>query len=119
MKTIRQAIKSQLKSIHPRVYFLKSPNDAQFPYLVYTIEVTDLGDDLKMVTLDVDGWDNKEDTTELEDLMVTVKNGLNRKIILNDDLFMSMYLDRQLAPPDDNPQLSRRTNIFLGRLTER
>ncbi|TWE06403.1 hypothetical protein FB550_102425 [Neobacillus bataviensis] len=119
MKTIRQAIKSQLTSIHPRVYFLKSPDNAQFPYLVYTIQITDLSDNLKMVTLDVDGWDNKEDTTELEDLMVSVKNGLNRQVILNDNLFMSMYLDRQLVVPDDNPELSRRTNIFLGRLYER
>jgi hypothetical protein len=119
MKTIRQAIKSQLKSIHPRVHFLKAPKDAEFPYLVYTIQITDLGDNLKMVTLDVDGWDNKEDTTELENLMVSVKDGLNRSIILNDNLFMSVYLDRQLAPPDDNPLLSRRTNIFLGRLYER
>ena len=121
MKTIRQAIKSELTSIHPRVYFLNAPQNgtAQFPYLVYTIEITDLDDGLRMVTLDVDGWDNKEDTTELEDLMVSVKNGLNRQVILNDNLFMSMFLDRQLVVPDDNPQLSRRTNIFLGRLYER
>ncbi|CAM3678691.1 hypothetical protein GCM10009865_47610 [Aeromicrobium ponti] len=119
MKTIRQAINSQLKSIHPRVHFLKPSDTAQFPYLVYTIEITDLGDGLRMVTLDVDGWDNKDDTTELEDLMTSVKNALNRNLIINDNLFMSIYLDRQLALTDDNPQLNRRTNIFLGRLYER
>jgi hypothetical protein len=119
MQEIRNVIKSQLKAIHPRVYFLKAPNNAQFPYLVYTIELTDLGDGLRMVTLDVDGWDNQDHTTVLETLMTSVKNALDRNLSINENLFLSFYLDRQLALTDDNPQLNRRTNIFLGRLYER
>ncbi len=119
MIEVRKAIKSQLKSIHPHVYFLESPSNAKFPYLVYTIELTDLGDGLQMVTLDVDGWDNKDDTTALETLMSNVKSGLNRNIVINESLYMSFYLDRQLALTDENPQLNRRTNIFIGRLYER
>jgi hypothetical protein len=119
MKEVRQAIVTQLKSVHPRVYFLKATDTAQFPYLVYTIEITDLGDGLRLVTLDVDGWDNQDDTTVLEDLMINVKNALNRNIMINDNLYMSIYVDRQLALTDDNPDLNRRTNIFIGRLYER
>lgn len=119
MKEVRQAIVSQLKTVHPRVYFLKASNTAQFPYLVYTIQITDLGDGLRVVTLDVDGWNNQDDTTALEDLMINVKNALNRNLVINNNLFLSFYLDRQLALTDDDPQLNRRTNIFMGRLYER
>lgn len=119
MKEVRKAVQAELKSIHPGVYFLKSSSKAEFPYLVYTIEITDLGDNLSMITLDVDGWDNQRDTTILENLMDSVKNALNKTLIINDKLYTSFYLDRQLALIDDNPALNRRTNIFIGRLYER
>lgn len=119
MKEVRQAINTKLKSIHPKTYFLQSPSTAPFPRLIYSIEITDLEDGLRLVTLDVDGWDNKEDTTALEDLMISVKNEFNKNLVINDQLFISFYLDKQLALPDDNPQLNRRTNTFLGRLYER
>jgi hypothetical protein len=119
MKEVRQAINNNLKSIQPRTYFLQSPPGAPFPRLVYTIEITNLEDELKLVTLDVDGWDNQKDTTALEDLMTSVKNAFNKNLVINDKLFISFYLDRQLALTDDDPQLNRRTNIFLGRLYER
>jgi hypothetical protein len=119
MIEVRKTIKSQLKSIHPHVYFLKAPSNAQFPYLVYTVELTDLGDGLRMVTLDVDGWDNQDDTTALETLMSNVRTALDRNLSINESLFLSFYLDRQLALTDENPQLNRRSNIFMGRLYER
>jgi hypothetical protein len=119
MKEVRKAINAQLKTIHPRTYFLQSPSSAPFPRLVYTIEITNLEDGLQLISLDVDGWDNQDDTTRLEDLMFNVKNTFNKNLVINDKLFISFYLDRQLALIDDNPQLKRRTNIFLGRLYER
>lgn len=119
MKEVRKAIVSSLKAIHPHVSHMRVSNDAPFPYLVYTLEITDAGDGLNMVTLDVEGWDNLDDTSRLEDLMGKVKNALNKSLVINDNLFLSIYLDRQFALTDDNPQLKRRMNIFMGRLYER
>jgi hypothetical protein len=119
MKEVRKAINAQLKTIYSRTYFLQAPSSAPFPKLVYTIEITNLEDGLQLISLDVDGWDNQDDTTRLEEIMTSVKNAFNKNIVINDKLFISFYLDRQLALPDDNPQLNRRTNIFLGRLYER
>jgi hypothetical protein len=48
-----------------------------------------------------------------------VKDTFDRNLSINENLFLSFYLDRQLALTDDNPQLNRRTNIFMGRLYER
>lgn len=119
MQEIRKAIVSCLEAVHPEVYHLLAPEDAPFPYLVYTLEITDVGDDLKLVALDVDGWDKLDDSTRLEGLMKAVTNALNKNLVINSNLVLSIYLDRQLALTDDDPSLKRRTNIFMGRLYER
>lgn len=115
----RKAIYAQLKAVHPRVYYLRAPETADFPYLVYEFEITDLGDGLQLLTLDVDGWDNRADTTELENLMMATKSRFNRSIVIDDKQVIHFYLDRQLALVDEDPSLNRRKYIYQGRLFER
>lgn len=119
MIKIRKAIQSQLKAVHPRVYYFKANDSLTFPYLVYEIEVTHIEDDLYMVTLDVDGWDNKDDTTELEVLMDNVQNALNKTIVINEDLALFLNIDRKFPLTDPDERINRRKYIFSGRLYER
>jgi hypothetical protein len=119
MINIRKAIQAHLKSIHPQLYFMQAPESAKFPYLVYQIEITNLGDDLQMVTFDVDGWDNNSDTTELETIMDKVKQSLNKQIMITPKLAVFLDLDRRLTLTDTDPRINRRKYIFNGRLYER
>jgi hypothetical protein len=119
MINIRKVIQAHLKTIHPQIHFVQAPESAKFPYLVYQIEITNLGDDLQMVTLDVDGWDNKSDTTELETLMDKIKQSLHKQIMITPKLALFLDLDRRLTLTDTDPRLNRRKYIFNGRLYER
>jgi hypothetical protein len=119
MINIRKVIQAHLKTIHPQLHFMQAPESAKFPYLVYQIEITNIGDDLQMVTLDVDGWDNKSDTTELETLMDKIKQSLNKQIMITPKLALFLDLDRRLTLTDTDPRLNRRKYIFNGRLYER
>lgn len=119
MIEIRKAVYNQLKAVHPRVYFLRAPETAVFPYLVYEMEITDLGDRLKLLTVDVDGWSHDPDTTDLENIMSNTKNRFDRAIIVNEKLVVNFYLDRQLALTDEDPSIHRRKYIYQGRLFER
>jgi hypothetical protein len=119
MIEIKKLIKSRLKTVLPRVYFLRASDKSTFPYLVYTIEITDLEDDVKLLTLDVDGWDKGTDTTALETLMESVHNIFKKETIITDKMVISFHSDRRLAVEDNDPALNRRKNIYLGRLYER
>ena len=119
MKNLRELIHPFLKSIHPRVYFQVAPENAQFPYLVYDFtQITNDGEEFETVALDVDGWDMpaKGDTTELETLMQTVNNALNKKTLTAEGLAVTFYLDRKIPLRDDNKDIQRRKYIYEGRL---
>ena len=118
MINIRKLIHSYLKTIHPRVYFLKAPAKTTFPYIVYSFNVSDTGEWYKLITLDIDGWDNKDDTTQLETLMEQV-NTLNKKVLSNDSMSMTFFLDRQIPLTDEENDISRHKYIYQARLIER
>lgn len=119
MIELRKLIKSHLKAIHPRVHFLKAPSDAIYPYLVYELEIRGDNDDLQITTLDVDGWDDSDDSTNLEILMSEVDKSLKNKTFIIDSLAITFYLDRKIPLTDDDPQLNRRKYIYNARLYER
>lgn len=119
MINVRETLQVHLKLVHPRVYFLKAPNNAQFPYIIYEFELSDLGDETQMLTLDIDGWDNNSDTTPLETMMDNIHKSLNKKIMINNHLAVFFSLDRKLPLTDPDPQIIRRKYIYHGRLYER
>jgi len=121
MIELRRALHPHLRSIHPRAYFQRAPDTAQFPYLVYRMEIRDDGEALQLITLDIDGWARPEtgDTTELENLMTAVNAGMNKVTLTTDSLVVSFYLDRKLPLLDDDPRILRRKYIYQGRMFER
>ena len=121
MIELRRALHSYLRSIHPRVYFQRAPDTAQFPYITYSFEMIPDGEGFELVVLDIDGWDMPDDgdTTGLERLMSDVKRSMDKKTLTTDDLVVSFYLDRKLALEDDNPKIIRRKYVYQGRLFER
>jgi len=121
MIELRKALHPRLRAIHPRAYFQRAPDTAQFPYITYSFEMIPDGEGFELVVLDIDGWDMPDDgdTTGLESLMSDVKRSMDKKTLTTDDLVVSFYLDRKLALEDDNPKIIRRKYVYQGRIFER
>lgn len=122
MTELRTIVQSQLLALHSRVYFQVAPEDAVFPYLVYDIpDIFDDGEWFKRATVDVDGWDlpTDGDTTALETLMETVKDGLNKQTIVSASAGASFFLSSMHSLVDDDKRIKRRKYIFEAHLFER
>jgi hypothetical protein len=116
----RTLVNTRLKTVHPRAYFLRAPDKAVFPYVIYDIEITDIEDGVKLLTLDIDGWDNNPDTSVLETLMESVHASFKNETFITDKMVITFYTDRRIATVEgDQQNIIRRKNIYLGRLFER
>lgn len=119
MIEIRQILHPYLLTLHPRAWFDRAPNNAQYPYLVYTFSVIqDDGQGYQQMTLDVDGWDDREDTTRLEVLMSTVEAGLDKHGLVGTGVVLRFYIENKNSIPEDDG-IQRRRYMFQGRVFKR
>ena len=121
MKIIRQLLHPKLIETHDRTYFQRAPDTATFPYLTYSLELATDGEGFVLAVLNVDGWDKPPtgSTAAIETLMQTVKDSLDKITLTNEDIVVSLYLDRTLALDDDDRLIVRRRQVYQGRLFER
>lgn len=112
MNKLRTELNKILKSIHPRVHFMKAPDAVVFPYLVYDLPQSYFDDDQEVFNLDIDVWDNKEDTTDLEVLSQSIWNILNKYYHLDENMQFTIYRLNRFTVEDDDPRIRRRTLLF-------
>lgn len=122
MIKLRSELNKILKSIHPnvtidgrsksRVYFQHANEDAPFPYIVYDLPQSYFDNDLEIFNLDIDVWDDKVDTTELETLSQTIWDMLNKYYHIDENMQFTIYRQNRLTIEDDDPRIRRRTLIF-------
>jgi len=117
---IRKALQSFLSALHPRVYFKSAPDTAQFPYVVYNLQIISGGEYQETVLVDIDGWDqnNTGDTTTLEELMKKI-NALDKASLVTDDLAVTFFKDNMLTVEDTDKSIKRRQNRYTGLLYRR
>jgi hypothetical protein len=127
MIDLKIVINNYLKSIHPSSYFQFAPTDADFPYIVYHFpNVSSDGELQEINVVDIDGWDRPEngDTTVLENLMSKINGngdlinptGLNKRLLSNNNVAVSFYLDTKLPLTDTDPLIKRRKYVYQARL---
>ena len=120
MIEIRQVLHSYLLTLHPGTYFQRAPDNAAMPYLVYNfVNILDDGQSHQLMTLDIDGWDNVDDTTSLEVLMSQVEVGLDKHVLVGTGAVISFYLDNKIPLLEDDQKIHRRKYIFQGRIFKR
>lgn len=116
MNSVRIALDQEFVSRHPESYFEHASNPTA-PYIVYEFYLTDDGTGRQLIFIDVDGWDTKEDTSELESMMSAVD--LNKCMIETDDVII--VLERTMRKPmdEDDGQIKRRRYSYEGIVYER
>lgn len=120
MINLRRTILQKLRTYHNRVYYQNAPKDAVFPYVVFNFPNSFDNENQEVFNLDVDVWDNKSDTTEIETITSNIWRGLNRYRYLDDDIQFSVYRDNRLPTLDeDEINIKRRKLIFQLRYFDR
>jgi len=120
MINLRNAIMKKLKEFHPVAYSEQAPKKANFPYVVYSFPNSFSKEGQEVFILDIDIWDNQEDTTALETLASSVWKGLNRLHYIDENIQFSIYQSSRLPElEDDNPAIKRRKLIFELKYFER
>jgi len=110
---LRTSIQTLLKTLHSRVFFNVAPDKAVFPYVVFSIPNSFMDGVLETFVLDIDVWDDKTDTTELETLIGTINNAIHRNTItITDKMGFTIHLENRLILQDDDPRIQRRKYVY-------
>ncbi len=113
---LRTALQTFLKTLHARVYFDVAPDDAVYPYVVFSLPNSIDSGSLEKFVVDIDAWDDNNDTTDLETLICTIDNAVHGKaIIVEDKMSITLWRENRLAPRDNDPRLIRRKYVYQAR----
>lgn len=110
---LRTSLTTLLKSVHPNVNFEQAPKDQTFPYIVFNFLPSFQNEDQEVVVMDVDVWDNKSDTTEIETLANTIWRALNKYHYIDENIQFTIYKSTRFPElEDNNPLIKRRKLTF-------
>lgn len=116
---IRKVIHTYLKTKHSRVYYQSPPETATMLYVVYDMPNSIDDGSMERFILDIDIWDNADDTTALETLADSIDKGLHRKTVsISGTITATFYRENRLALKDDDPRIRRRKIIYQIRTHE-
>ncbi len=93
-----------------------APKEVSYPYIVFDFPSSFTIGDLETVVVDIDIWDNKTDTTELEILVDNINNVLNKTTLSDTTMSVVFYLDTKMTVDDDDARIQRRKYVYQARL---
>ena len=112
---MRSELQAFLKTLHSRVYFQTAPKIAVFPYIVYDFSSTiNSGEYDEITMVDITAWDKPSngDSTVVENLITTINEGLNKKVIEGDGFSVIFYLNSKVYTRDKDVRLKRRLYTY-------
>ena len=113
MLELRSELTKLLKTYNSQVYFQKAPNTATFPYVTYNFLDSFTNGDQEVIPMDVDIWDNKEDTTELEMITSSIWRGLKSYDYIDENIQFVIYQETRITELDEEDNnIRRRTLTF-------
>lgn len=120
MLELRKELTKLLRAHHPIVFFVTAPKDASFPYVVFDLPNSFDNEQQEVFSLDVDVWDNKDDTTEIETLSSILWKKMNYHHHVDEHIQFSIYRSNRLPPLDEKEtDLKRRKLMFQLRYFDR
>lgn len=108
---LRKYIKTQLKTVCDNVFYEKALNNCLFPYTVFEIDITFI-DDKDMVQLEINIFDNNNDSTNIELLTNDIERLFNRE--KHNDEFHSFAIFKNVRNNVDSEKdnIKRRRLLF-------
>lgn len=108
-KVINRILKEYLSSVH----YQQAPDTALFPYLTYEFMPSFTDGHIEIIPFDVDIWDERSDTTELEEVNDKIWKAFDRLIYNDANIQFSIYREgRQPIIDEAQPNLRRRKLSF-------
>lgn len=133
MINLRTELTKILKSIHPniivdgksvsRVHYQNTTGSTPFPYIVYDLPTSFYSDNVEIMNLDIDIWDDNEDTTEIEALTGDVWKILDNFYHIDENIQFTIYRQSRSKTSrlseEEETNIKRRTLIFNIRYHDR
>jgi len=120
MERLRTHLRNLLKLYHPQVHYQVAPTTATFPYIVLNLPNSFTNEEQEIFSLDIDIWDNRTDTTELESLASKLWKELHHYRYSDDEIQFSIYRENRIPELDETEiGIRRRKLIFQLRYFDR
>lgn len=120
MRELRKILQTNLKLICPNVFFQSAPETADFLYLVFdVVNIHSDSEGYEQAIIDIDGWSNNKDTTELETTMKAVEVILNRNTFTEGAKTATFFIESKIPVRSEDERFQRRKYTFQARIFER
>ena len=127
---LRKELSKLLKEYHPnvirdgksmsRVHFQTTSDERPYPYITFNLPNSFSNEQQEVFVLDVDIWDNKDDSKAIDELASLLWKKLNYYEHVDEDIQFSIYRDIRLPPLDEKERnLKRRKLTFQLRYFDR
>lgn len=119
MRNLKIQLTAILRAIFARVYYEDAPDDALFPYIVYSFGASYSNRYNEIVPLDIDVWDNNSSSANVDEIVADLKRNLEGLRYIDDEIQFVLYYDRMLDTDSEDKTLKRKTVSFELRYAER
>jgi hypothetical protein len=109
---IKKAIKSTLLTVCPRVFYEDAPKGSVTPYFVFNLHNSRSGEKTEVYLMDLDGWDDKSDTTALENLMFSAHEAIQNKVFSAGSIGFYPVLEGKFTLKDPDVRIKRRKYTY-------
>lgn len=117
-KDLRKLILGRLQTVQGGTYHRAAPNDAPFPYKVFSLSSVSFTDSRDDLVLDVDIWDLSLDPKTAEDIADQVEALFNDANLPEPPLFPTFFRDARFFLDDPDKNLQHLQLRFMVQLYE-
>jgi len=117
INNLEKAIRTELLKHHPRVYSENAPNNATFPYLVFSLSSTLKDGPVETVDIYVDGWDKPTNGTPVAlNTLMTKLEAIDRTTATTGDVVIHFNLESRESMDDPNKLYKYKRYSFSARV---
>lgn len=113
MINLRKQLTILLKSYHPQVHYQTAQSTAIFPYIILNLPNSFMNEEQEIFSMDVDLWDNRTDTTQLETLATQLWKGLNHYQYSDENMQFIIYRENRIPELDEKELGIRRRKLIF------
>lgn len=113
---LRPILQTQLRTVADRVFYEHTKGEPTFPYVVYDISSFTYGEVINQLQLEVNAYDNADDTTTLETLADSIWTLFDHKYYIDTNLEFSAYQNVRNNIDVPEKKIHQRRLVFTLRI---